>query len=477
MAKPRLVIPFSLHFSVRYVLRSGLLRRLREFANPVVMLGWKDAELESELRDEGAEVHPLMEAHWGRSYQRWRSYVNLWHVKRLGSPSAGVWERRADLSRTLTQRWRRRARRKIFEAGFAVPNSITWLLNRERKLFWADTNARQVLGQAESLEADAALSLTPFLPGEEAILRAFATKGIPMCASILSFDNITTRGWIPIDFDRYLVWNSYNARELMKVYSAATRENIDIVGSPQFDFYRDPTYVWEETVWRRRMKLPAKGSVILLGGGFYTCAPHEPQFLLQLDQAVERKELPEDTVILFRNHPLDPIERWRPVLSQTKHTVHDDPTPEGRISGRTNIRRADIEKLASCLYHSKVHVNVASTMAVDGAIFDRPQVGPAYDDTPGQKWDRSSKELYQQEHYLPITNSGGLNIVYSRTELIRAVREGLENPERLASGRRRLLQEICTFDDGRATERTARSVHSFIERAVGERQERIEYTA
>ena len=40
------------------------------------------------------------------------------------------------------------------------------------------------------------------------------------------------------------------------------------------------------------MRLPPQGPVILFGGGFYSCAPHEPQFLLQLDQAIERKELP-----------------------------------------------------------------------------------------------------------------------------------------------------------------------------------------
>ena len=85
-------------------------------------------------------------------------------------------------------------------------------------------------------------------------------------------------------------------------------------------------------------------------------------------------------------------------------------------------------------------------------MFDRPQVGPAYDDTPNGYSDQTSKELYLQEHYLPIANSGGVAIVQSREELVKAVREGLEHPEKLAEGRRRLIREICTFDDGKATD-------------------------
>ena len=126
----------------------------------------------------------------------------------------------------------------------------------------------------------------------------------------------------------------------------------------------------------------------------------------------------------------------------------------------------DIQKLASCLFHSRVHVNVASTMAIDGSIFDRPQIGPAYDDSPSRKYDLTCKELYLHEHFLPITRSGGIEVVHSRAELIRAVRSGLENPGRLKEARKKLVREVCTYDDGRAAERVAREVRSFLEQMV-----------
>jgi hypothetical protein len=259
-----------------------------------------------------------------------------------------------------------------------------------------------------------------------------------------------------------MVWNRYNADELMRGYPEVSDEMIRIVGSPQFDFYRDRRYYWPETEWRKEVGLPSDRQVILFGGGHYFCAPHEPTFLLQLDRAIENNEIPRDTLILFRCHPVDPIERWLPVLNETKHVIRDDPWRRGAIAGHANIQSYDIQKLTSTLLHTAVHVNVASTMSVDGAFLDRPLVGPAYDDSPGRRFDRSARELYLQEHYLPITNSGGLEIVHSREEFIRAVRAGLGDSHRLSEGRRNIVREICSYNDGRCTERVVRGLESFL---------------
>jgi hypothetical protein len=158
-------------------------------------------------------------------------------------------------------------------------------------------------------------------------------------------------------------------------------------------------------------------------------------------------------VILLRRHPADTSARWADVVREAKHVVFDEPWPSGELPKYSNIRDEDIAKLVSSLKHSAVHVNVGSTMTVDGAVFDRPQVGPAYDDRPGRPYDRTMRELYAHEHFLPITRSGGLNIVHDRAALIRAVRAGLEQPHVRAAARRQLVREIITFTDGQSTQR------------------------
>lgn len=462
MSKPRLLTPLSIQFSVRYLLRTGLLERMAEFCQPVVLLGWKDEELRAELEQAGAEVHSMIEAQRSKQYQRLRSVINVWYKKHLNSCSTPIWERRADAHRNLSYKVRRRVHKHVFNAFLAAPGTVNWMFRKERSMVASHTNAAEIARQVDRLKPDSIFSLTPFLANEEMVARACLQRGIPMCASILSFDNITSQGWMPVIFSKYLVWNRYNAAELLRGYSAISEEMVKIVGSPQFDFYWDSRYRWTDEEWRRRIGLPQGRPIILFGGGHYFCAPHEPNFLLQLDQAIEQGELPKDAVILFRCHPVDPIERWLPVLEKTKHVVRDDPWNRGAISGHANVRTYDIQKLASTLCYAAVHVNVASTMAIDGAIFDRPLIGPAYDDTPGRRFDRTAREVYLQEHYLPITNSGAIDIVRNRTELIAAVRSALEDPGRRAEGRKRLIKEICTFDDGRSSERVLNEVREFL---------------
>src|ERR1700722_10881052 len=110
MSKPRLLLPMSIQFSVRYLLRAGLIDRLRDVADPVVLLAWKDEDLEKELQSHGIEVHPMIERRMGKRYDRVRGWISVWHKKQLATSSEGVWERRADLSRSAYSRLRRRAR-------------------------------------------------------------------------------------------------------------------------------------------------------------------------------------------------------------------------------------------------------------------------------------------------------------------------------------------------------------------------------
>jgi hypothetical protein len=457
----------SLQFSVRYLLRSGLLSQIDNFAQPVILLGWADELLEKELTHSGYEVHSLTKAQWGSEYERTRSTMNLWDQQRRNSPSTAIRERRQNLDRTLRHRLSRGVRQAARAVTLAVPGGFKKIQERESAVFWSDTNARRVEHQLRRLRIDAVFCLTPFLTDEEMTVRVAALSGVPSAAAILSFDNLTTRPWIPITFDLYLLWNRHNVDQLRRGYPQTAERDVKIVGSPQFDFYWKPEFLWNEEKWRRTLGLPPNRPVLLFAGGYFTCAPHEPQFLGQLDDAIEVNEIPGKPIILFRRHPVDPLERWQGVLQHAKHVIVDNPWQLGaKILGHTNIGTEDICKLASTLYYSGVHVNVASTMTIDGAIFDKYQVGPAYDDSPSRKYDRAAFECYQQEHFLPITQSGGIAIARSRKDLILGVCAGFTNPEQMHEGRRRIVEEICTFSDGKCAPRVASAVRDFIQASV-----------
>jgi hypothetical protein len=459
MSKPRLLLPVSIQFAVRYVLRTGLLSKLSEFAQPVILMAWEDDELKLEFEASGAEVHALPKARFGLAYERVRTQVNLAFQDRLNSPSTPITRQLTEIYRPLPTRLRRQARDVFYRVQRVVENE-TLLFEKESRLRLEDTNLKEFIACVERLKPDSLLSLTPFLDDESQLDRAALLQQIPACASILSFDNITTRGWIPT-FQRYLLWNRYNEAELRRAYPEAVNSPVNIVGAPQFDFYWDETYFWDEDKWQTQLGLPTERPVILFGGASYTIAPNEQEYVLAIDRAIEDRRLPDNPILLVRPHPVDPLERWQPTMRQTKHAVYNTPWASGAKSAAfANIRREDIERLTSTLKYSAVHVNTSSTMTVDGAIFDHPQIGPTYD--ADKKFNALMRDLYLREHFLPITNSGGLHQTYNAEELILAVKQALIDPSRNHEGRSKLVREICTYTDGKSTVRVAEAVKNFL---------------
>ena len=102
--------------------------------------------------------------------------------------------------------------------------------------------------------------------------------------------------------------------------------------------------------------------------------------------------------------------------------------------------------------HTDVHVNTCSTMTVDGSAFNKPQIGPAYDELLApRKYDL--KSMYFQEYFLPIMKTNGVLHASNRNELIQFVNESLEHPEKYISKSKNILEAIITYTDGKCTER------------------------
>lgn len=462
MKKTRLIIPLIQHFTVRYLVRTGMLERITDFAEPLVLLNWEDMQLKNELEQLGAEVYRLPLFRHGVHFDKLKSRTNFWFSHSHFNASIPIDRRRKFLQMDFRERLLRSAWEFKILGEMMVPGNLERQEEATTQAFWADTNAHEIDSWFQQLQADALFSITPIVMEEEPLLRIAKHRNLKTATAILSFDNLTTRGQLPIIFDAYYVWNQYNAKEVRDLYPEAKASSIEITGPPQFDFYWDKSYVWDVQEWRTLFKLPFDRPVILFGAGFHRVVPNEPHWLGQLDDAISSQEIPGNPIILFRRHPNDNPSRWDLVLSRCKNVVCDEPWQSYETQGKIAVSRRDIEKLASTLYHSVVHINASSTLSVDGAIYDRPQIGPAYDDRRGRKYDRTSRELYQRTHYLPITNSGGLDIAYSREQMIHYVKLGLEDPARQREERKKLVRDICTFDDGKCTERVVQALRKSL---------------
>src|SRR5439155_23233197 len=70
------------------------------------------------------------------------------------------------------------------------------LFRQEELLLRNNTNFNEISAFIDDLHIDAVFTLTPFHKQEDILLRLCKYKGKKMITCILSFDNITKRGWI-----------------------------------------------------------------------------------------------------------------------------------------------------------------------------------------------------------------------------------------------------------------------------------------
>lgn len=448
--------------SLNYFIRSGLIHKMQAFSEPVICLRWEQPDLQEELQAAGFEVYILPKFQAEARYIKLRIQLNAWYYARvLKSVSTKIEYRylfqafrfRKKLSKIkgrLLEKFKRLTR----------PGYMKKLIVQEKELIKLQAGYGPVKDWLNQVKPDAYFTATPFLLSSELVGRLCREAGLPVFAAICSFDNVTKRGWPALFFDHYIIWNKYNKAELQRIHPSLGDEQISITGAPQFDAHILRSNHLSKDKWLKALGLPAGKKIILYGGGPVKLLPYETQYVKHLKAALENGEI-KNAVLLFRSHPLDDLQRWIDEVGTSEYIFYDS-APMGKVNrDYTNVTIADIEKLIASLKFTDVHINLCSTMAVDGSIFNKPQIAPFYDlEKPGTQ--KLLRDLYFQEHYLPIVSSGAIHFAKSKKDLINLVNNSLENPSAFIQGNKKCVEEIISFTDGKSAERVAAAIQTLI---------------
>lgn len=457
--KKRVAVTISFSFSIRYIVRTGLLEKMKSFCEPVVCIFWNQEDLVKDLQDKGFEVYVIHESVKGAQYANVRYKLDYWfRYFRLKSFSKNFEPRYVEKFKTKKKVIKSRLREYYNLTKFFVPGYTKKMLLAEKQLLLTDTNFSAMQELIDTLNIDAVFCVTPFHHQEDIFLRAAKERGKKMITSILSFDNIVKRGWVPVNYDCYMVWNKYNAAEIKRIYGEAlhaNHNNVHIVGAAQFDFYWRKEYLVSKKEWLDLVGLPdTDRKIILYAGGPVSLFPQEPQFLQHILGALDNGLIEGNPIVLFRCHPIDKVERWKEAIKESENIYFDTSWTGGKKLTYANVTDADISKLCSTLHFTDVHVNVASTMTIDGSAFYKPQICPAYDEVyKNEKYPLWG--FYYQEHYSYTTKTEGIALAKSRKELIDYINNALQQPEKYITKCDKVLKEVITFNDGQCTNRVA----------------------
>ncbi len=454
--KKRILLVISFSFSIRYIIRSGLLDSIQQFATPVIILTWRQADLINELKAANIEVHVAEPESISPAYENVRRKINYWfQYFKLSYGSKKIQEQYLNIYKRAAGRYRKKWLEWYNIARLYVPGYRNSLFKKEQELLHTAAAFQQVKKWVSTLQADAVFTLTPFHQQEDILLRACKESGLQMITSILSFDNLTKRGWIPVVYDVYMVWNAYNMEELYSIYPFTKSKAVHITGAPQFDFYNKNEWILPECEWREIVGIGGKSNrkIILFAGGPKELFPQEPLYLQHINEAISKGEIVGNPMVLFRCHPVDDIDRWKEAIVPSENVVFDTSWSGKETLYLANITNIDIKKLTSTLAYTDVHVNVCSTMTLDGSMFNKPQIGPAYLENIHKS--KLLKRMYHQKHFEPIVEGDGIALADSKEMLIRKINDALISPEQFTTNQKKVLEQMITYTDGNSTARVA----------------------
>ena len=295
------------------------------------------------------------------------------------------------------------------------------------------------------------VSANPLNFTEYPALIAAMDLGLRTIGIITSWDNLTSKRPLIIDFDEYGVWSRQMADELLRFYPIA-KDRISEIGPLQFDYYFDDQFIESRDAFCRRFNFDPDRKIVVHSTVTSGLMPDEPRLIEKLLEALRAGRISGSPNLLVRLHPKRQIKEFA--------ALKVDPRWHGirvgwSVAGSAVRDRSDcwcpleeeIKLLTSTVHHGDVNLNVFSTMLLDFAVLGKPSVLIAHN---GQD---QGLHYTDYEHLQPVLDCGGHRVAESFDETIKLLNAYLERPELDREGRQRLVRLECGPWLGRSYQR------------------------
>ncbi len=400
------------------------------------------------------EVRPFRELRHN-FFRRLNEYV--WDFRFRPPSRMSMMKHRRDPQSTLLIRSLKPLARFLasLRAEMVLENALEkWLLSYPR--------STEALTRLRERRPDVVLSTGPFQFEQPAIVSAAKALGIPVLAYIPSWDNLSTKNRMVFTYDGYIVWNERGKEELREFYPQSKGVPIYVVGAPQFDSLSQDRFHRTREEFCLDQGLDPNKPIILYAIG-------SPNFLKEHHGAVHlANRVAEgalgDVQLLVRPHPIHDNAEMTALFAPYEPMTKLQMTPNaGKFIHERSLDEKQMVEWINTFKHADVVVNLASTVTIDAAIFDTPVVNLDFDPQPGQPDQQLVKEInHEWTHFKPVAESGGVHLVNDFDEMVDAVITYLAHPELHRDGRRKIVESVCGFSDGKCGERMAAAVLDFV---------------
>jgi hypothetical protein len=443
-------------WGIRNVVLSGMLDSMREGMR-VHLLTTGQADNAVSERWQGAgqeEMLCLPDGRPHRTHDLLRVVLQASFASRHGLTTYQIFDRWQRRGQPLVRRLGNAAVQGLAAVGGKDP-LFRWQVDADHRLTRARRNLDPIIAQLRGLAPDLVVSTSCVVRDEATYLLAAQELGIRTLGCILSFDNLTSRGILPV-FDHYAVWSARMGAELLRLYPDRDPRHIHVTGTPQFDLHRREDLRWPRAATLERLGLEPPDRYLVYAANCATFTPTEPDLVRAFLKRCEGHPVLGDHRLVVRPHPGDDSARWGGLAESDRRLVMSWPRSD---DGRFSTEEAQA-RLVSTLAHADACLNMASTISLDAAVLDTPVVCVAFALPKGGLEDRLAAACYATTHYAPVAASGGVRIAESLDALVAESAAAVLSPERDRAARARLVADVCGPTDGGAAARIAALVQS-----------------
>jgi len=459
--KRTLVVAIPLVWGVRNVIRSGLAERLSAEFRVIYAIPEEAREGFAKEGIPESDTWILERPAPDRRTEWTRRLLHAAHSRRHPTPSDGLfdWRKRSG------PRLRKAVRDGLFRgaARFAVTDGRFAALQREEERLSARNIPARVWDFVRDAKPAAGLSTSCVLDWERPLFQAMRVSGIPTATHMLSFDNLTSRGYLPLrHLDRFFVWQDAMAEELAQFYGIE-RRRMTVTGTPQFDFHVRGEFRWSRAKTLASLGLREDRPYFVYCANHFGITPSEPALVEDLLETLSRDERLGNHRWVIRLHPMDVYGRWSGVEQRFSNVVVSRPWKHKSGSRFWAIPSAEeVALLGNTLRHADATLTVASTTALDSAVVDTPVVCIGFHSRADAWEGRFYRDAHYSQHYRPLMESGATPMADDMGSLRALLSAAVDRPGDLRRQRAELVRSLCGTVDGNAVERIARGVVGLV---------------
>lgn len=290
------------------------------------------------------------------------------------------------------------------------------------------------------------------------LIRAAKRHRIPTATVMLSWDNLTSKGYMGAVPDQLLVWSDLMAEEAVHYHNYPS-ERITWVGAAQFDHYANFAQSFDRLAWRRAHGIADDAALLMYGTINPALVPHESNIVRGIVEQIRAGKFDKPIHLWIRLHPqvvqgyyAENLSDYTNLASPTI-TVEKPPVHESKLSW--DLPKEDATHLASLLAASDIVITPNSTLSIDAACLDRPILNIAHDGPGLDAQEMSTKRFMSYTHYAKILEMGGISVSMQPDDIPDLVNRYFMDPELNQAGRRRILAQQFNHFDGISGHRTA----------------------